>query len=257
MSMDDTQAQGQVADPVQDTQPTDQTSTTDQLATNDTPEATQGQTVDQESTTPETNATDTVQEKLYAGKYKSAEDMEKAYKELESKFGQTTNEKAELTRILNEAFAPTAQPTVSEPVDTVDAYGEEPTINNQTDDPTKRDLAVLKFTISHPDADGAAMQSVLASDPFISQINGYEAKLEYAYAKAQAQNAGKSVAQATKQAQAATQAKIVEKQSAQVETAQKATDVDKAELLNQATTAGPKEREAARLALIRKHLTKI
>lgn len=255
MSMDDTQAQGQVADPVQDTQPTSPTSTTDQLATNDTPEATQGNVEAQEATTPATNAEDTVQEKLYAGKYKTPEDLEKSYKELESKFGQTTNEKAELTRILNEAFAP-AQPAPAAPVDTADVYADEPTINNQ-DDPTKRDVAVLKFTISHPDADGGEMQKVLANDPLINQINGYEAKLEYAYAKAQALNAGKSVAQATKQAQADTQAKIVEKQTAQVEGATKAADVDKAELMTTATTAGPKDREAARLALIKKHLTRL
>lgn len=254
MSVDDTQAPV-VQDPATDTPAPTDTSTTDQLATTDAPNATQDNAVAQETTTPDTTAEDTAQAKLLAGKYKSVEDLEKSYKELESRYGKETSEKAELTRILNEAFAPTPQ-APAEVVDTVDTYADE-SINNQ-DDGTKRDLSVLKFTISHPDADGATMQKVLAEDPFISNIQGYDAKLEYAYAKAQLVQQGKTVAQATKQAQTDTQAKIVEKQAAQVETAQKVTDVsDAAENLTKATTGSPKEREAARLALIRKHLTNI
>lgn len=256
MKQDDTQAPA-VQDPTTDTPAPADTSTTDQLATTDAPEAAQDNAVAQETTTPDTNATDTAQEKLLAGKYKSVEDLEKSYKELESRYGKETSEKAELTRILNEAFAPATQ-AQPEAAETVETFSDEPTPINNPDDGTKRDLSVLKFTIGHPDADGAAMQKVLAEDPFISNIQGYDAKLEYAYAKSQLQSQGKAVAQATKQAQADTQAKIVEKQAAQVETAQKVTDVnDASEQLNRATTGTPKEREAARLALIRKHLTNI
>lgn len=251
----DTQAQGQVTDPAMDTPTPTQTSETNQLATNDAPEATQG-TVAQETTQTEVKAEDTAQEKLLAGKYKTVEDLEKSYKELESRYGKETSEKAELNRILNEAFAPTMPVQDTAQVDTTDAYVDEPI--TQPDDSVKRDMAVLKFTIGHPDADGNAMQQVLAKDPLINQITGYEAKLEYAYAKAKAESQNKTVAQATKQAQQDAQVKMVEKQAAQVETAQKAAPVnEEAELMNKAMTGRPDERAAARLAIIRKRLTKL
>ncbi len=51
-----------------------------------------------EAQAPET-AKETAEEKLYAGKYKSVEEMEKAHEELQSKFTKTAQEKAELERL--------------------------------------------------------------------------------------------------------------------------------------------------------------
>jgi hypothetical protein len=164
------------------------------------------------------NATDTVDEKLYAGKYKSIEDLEKSYTELQSKYGQTTSEKAELSRILADAFA--AEPTVQQPAPTYDEY-DEPAPTNNSNDVVTRDLSVLKFVVSNPDADGAAMMEVLKSDPLVANINGYDAKLKYAYAISQNTSKPKAVAEAVAQAQVQTQAKFVEKQAAQVESASK------------------------------------
>jgi len=246
--MSDVDTQAPVTpDPVTDTPQVTDTSETNQLATNDAPEVTQATEAAQEATPAEVKTEDTAQEKLLAGKYKSVEDLENAYKNAESKLHEESSQKAELTRILNESFTPTPE------VDTVDDYsGIEP------DDSVKRDIAVMKFIMSHGEADGAAMSEVLANDPLISQIQGHEAKLEYAYAKAQLQNQGKTVAEATKQAQQDTQAKIVEKQAAQVETAQKVTDVnDASEQLGIATSGTPEQREEARMKLIRQHLTKL
>lgn len=199
---------------------------------------------------PEVNAEDTAEEKLYAGKYKSPEDMEKAYKELESKFGQTTSEKAQLTQLLNEAFT-TPEASTSSDTDSYDDIGEV----SSHDDPTKRDVAVLKFTIGHPDANGAAMSEVLANDPFIGNIQGYEAKLEYAYAKSQNMTSKQAIAEAQKQTAQQTQTKIVEKQAAQVESANRSEPTDeKTELQRKYTTGTPEERNKARLEYIRKHM---
>lgn len=198
------------------------------------------------------NATDTAEEKLYAGKYKSPEDMEKAYKELESKFGRETSEKAELTRILNEAFA-TPEPATAA-TDTDSYEYQEPTINSETEG-LKRDTAVLKFIIGHQDADGGVMKEILATDPLINQIQGHEAKLEYAYLRSQSMGQKKAIETATKTAQVQAQAKVVEKQAAQVETAQKAVPVDEdAELMATAVGGNPTDSKAARQAIIRKRL---
>lgn len=255
MSMDETQAPA-VQDPSQDTQAQADTSTTDQLATNDAPAATQGTEAVQETATAEVEATDTAQEKLLAGKYKTVDDLEKSYKELESKYGREASEKAELTRILNDSFQapePTqAQDTATE----LEEYGETNPLKAEIDG-LKRVTAVQNFVFTHQDADAAAMQKVLAEDSIVKQINGHEAKLEYAYLKSKNMAQPKAIAEAQKVAQAQAQAKVVEKQSAQVETASRASQVDAAELLTQATTAGPKDRQAARLALIKKHLANL
>ena len=97
--MSDTETQApQADDPVAtDTSATADTSEAS-TQTNEAPEATQ------ETKEPVAKATDTVEDKLYAGKYKSVEDMEKAYQELNSKFTNTSQEKAELAKILNDAF---------------------------------------------------------------------------------------------------------------------------------------------------------
>lgn len=248
MDETDTQATG-AETPVTTDTVTNQTSEASELSQG-TPEATQAQ----EETT-EVKAEDTAQEeKLYAGKYKTPEDMEKAYKELESKFGRETSDKAELTRILNEAFAP-PEPTKVE--DTAYEYQEDDTSATK-DDPTKRDVAVLKFTISHPDADGESMRKVLQSDPMIGNISGHEARLEYAYLRARDMNRQVEIKQAQKVASDVAVAKIAEKEVAKVETARKAEPADQgAELMTQAMNGSPSERKSARDALIRKHLTKL
>ena len=255
MSEDDTQAPV-MQDPVMDTPAPTDTSETNQLATTDAPQATQGTDAAQETATAEIEATDTAQEKLLAGKYKTVDDLEKSYKELESKYGREASEKAELTRILNESFqAPTPAPVEVETAPVYDEYDSNP-LTKEIDN-LKRVTAVQSFVMGHQDADPVAMQKVLSTDPIINQISGHEAKLEYAYLRSQSMTRPKAIAEAQKAAQVQAQAKIAEKQVAQVEASSKATEADNAALLTQATTASPTDREAARLALIRKHLTRL
>lgn len=195
----------------------------------------------------EVKAEDTTQEKLLAGKYKTVEDLEKSYKELESKYGKEASEKAELTRALTE------QLTSPAPAVTEDNYYEEPAA--APDDSVKRDLAVMKFIMAHGNADATAMKDILATDPLVSQIQGYEAKLEYAHLKAQAAGQSKAVAQAAKEAKVQTVQKIAEKEIAQVESARKAEPADESGELHDKLTYGTEdERKAARQALIRRNL---
>lgn len=246
MSVNDTQAP-QPAEPV----------ATDTSAPVDTSEAgtqvIEAPEAAQEVKEPVVEATDTAEEKLYAGKYKTVEDMEKAYQELNSKYTNTSQEKAELSRILNEAFATEPVPVQAAEAD---IYDEPAPSANPATDGIMRDNAVIKFMLAHGDADGEAMKQVLSTDPYIKQITGYEAKLEYAYLRSQAITAPKAVAQAKKEAQAQTQAKIVEKQAAQVESAAKTSaQADEAsELKNRMSSGSVAEREAARREYVRKYL---
>lgn len=230
--MDDTQTTGQdvPADQTVDTTET-QTSEANVGEETKTPEATQEQATAQEAEAPETKAEDTVEEKLYAGKYKTVEDMERAYQELNSKFTNTSQEKAELARILDEAFY-SPEPEVAQPQ--TDDYGlqEETPQPNAELEQLRRDNAVTKFILAHDDADAASMKEVLATDPFIKQIQGHEAKLEYAYQKTQNMSHAKALKEAEKAGQQKAQAKTAEKQVAQVESAKKSAPVNnKAELL--------------------------
>lgn len=197
-----------------------------------TPEATQGTEETQEVSTAEVKAEDTVEETLLAGKYKSPEDLERAYKELESKFGKETSEKAELSRILNETFlAP--EVTLEATTDT-DEYGgyDEPNPVIQEVEELKRKSAVQTFILSHSDADPQSMQQVLTTDPLVQQITGHEAKLEYAYLKSQGMTQQKAIADAEKKGAERTQVKMAEKTVAQVESAKKSAPVnDKADLI--------------------------
>lgn len=244
--MNDTQAIEPDA-PVQDTADT-QTSEAN-VQSNDAPEATQVQ-----EETPELNATDTVEEKLYAGKYKSVEDLEKSYQELQSKFGKETSEKAELTRILNEAFATPAPVT-----DTQDQGYEEANPLADKVERIERQGAVQNFIFAHPDANASSMQEVLSTDPIVQQIQGHDAKLEYAYLKSQNMTSPKVIEAARNQAASQAQAKIVEKQAAQVESSRKAEQTDEnSELYTKATGNFSKaERDAARQAFIRKNLVNL
>lgn len=209
MSDTDTNAP-QATDPVATDTPVAEDTNVTSPQINETPEATQAV---EEKQTAEVKAEDTVEEKLYAGKYKSIEDLEKAYQNAESKLGQTTSEKAELAKILNEAFLtpePQSQPQ--------EDYSEESPVNPETDK-LQRDMAVTKFILAHGDADAATMQGILKSDPFIAQINGHEAKLEYAYNKSQNMAHSQAIEEARKTSADQAQAKFAEKQAAQVETA--------------------------------------
>lgn len=208
---DDTQAQVQSEAPViADTAPAP-TSSADVQA-NDTPEA----AVAQEASV---NATDTVEEKLYAGKYKSPEDLEKSYIELQSKFSSTTQQKAELSRILADAFSEPVAPQVQTPA--YDDYEEDSPTAQPVNDVVTRKVAVMEFSMSHPDADGAAMLEVLKNDPAAQRITDYETKLKYAYAMSRVTAQPKAVEEAAKQAQVQAQVKYAEKQAAQVESATK------------------------------------
>lgn len=208
---DETQTPGTDAPAAADTATT-QPSEADVQTNSTTPEATQ------ETKDPVEKAEDTVSEKLYAGKYKTVDDLENAYKNAESKLGQTTSEKAELARILNDAFLPAEEaPTTTATQD--DYYQEDAAPATSQDTVVQRDLAVLKFMMAHGDADANNMKEVLAKDPLVKQISGYEAKLEYAYLRSQNMTSPKAIAEAQKQAANDAQVKIVEKQAAQVETA--------------------------------------
>lgn len=257
MSKTDTQAAAEAA-PVEGTERSSQDTATQQPSeaselSKEPPEATQENLPSGGET--EVKAEDTVAERLFAGKYKSVDDLEKSYKELESKYGQTANEKAELTRILNEAFVP---PAANKTEDTEYYGSEEANTANPEIEEIRRDSAIVKFILAHNDADGELMKSVLAEDPMVSKISGYDAKLEYAYLRSQSIAQSKVLSDAKRQAQAEAHANMAAKEVARVEAASKAAPVDEgAELLAQATTGTPEERKAAREALIRKHLTKL
>lgn len=178
---------------------------------NETPEATPAV---EGKETAEIKATENVKEELLLGKFKSAEDLAKAYTELESQYGRTNSEKVELSRILNEAFE-TPAPQMQQPQD-YEYSQEEP---NSKEDARDRDIALLKFSIAHQNANGDAMVKVLRDDPFIKNITSYDAKLEYAYLKSQNMTQPKAIEEARKKTAEQTQAKIAEKQSAQVEAA--------------------------------------
>lgn len=251
MDPNDTQVAG-TTDPAEDTSVT-QSDATGEVAT-EAPEATQG-TEAQGASTTEVNAEDTAETKLYAGKYKTVEDMEKAYQELNSKFTNTTQEKAELSRILNEAFV---TPTTDEAETATEQFVESDPLATEVSN-LKRMTAVQTFIISHPEADPAVMQKVLTEDPLVKQINGHEAKLEYAFIKSKSMGTDKAIETARKEAQVQTQVKVVEKQAAQVESASRTEKVDEnTELHTKATgNYSYKEREAARIALLKKQLTNI
>lgn len=228
---DDTQATGAEA-PTQAVDTAEQQpSEANEQVRQEAPEATQTTAEAQEATTTEVSAEDTAQEQLLAGKYKSPEDLEKAYKELESRFGRETSEKAELTKTLNDIFASDTVAVPTQP--DADDY-EEPELDpvRQEVDELKRKSAVQTFILSHSDADAASMQKVLTEDPLVKQITGHEAKLEYAYLKSQGLRQSQAIAQAEKKGAERTQVKMAEKEVAQVESAQKAAPADnRAELL--------------------------
>lgn len=217
--MEDTQVTGNEAPAPADT--VDTQANEANLQEVQTPEA--AQTTEGQSAV---NAEDTVSEKLYAGKYKSAEEMEKAYTELQSKYTNTSQEKAELSRILTEAFSTPEPAQVSAPV--VDEYDEFSTTDapQQQDTAVNRELSIVKFMMVHPDADAGTLNEVITKDPMIANINGYDAKLEYAYLRSRELQRDKQLADATKQATIQATQKTVEKTAAQVEQAERSEQPD-------------------------------
>lgn len=211
------------------------------------PEATQ---VTEETT--EVKAEDKVEESLLLGKFKTPEELATAYQQLESKSTKDAMEKAELSRKLNESF------TVREEASASDDLVEVDPIHSEVDK-LKRVTAVQSFVLSHNDADPAGMQEILANDPFISNIQGHEAKLEYAYLKSQANNHGKAVEAATLAGQQKAQASVAAKQVAQVESASQTTEQidENAELQKRMQSSSIHEREAARREYIKKNLVNL
>jgi len=237
---DDTQVTGSQA-PAQADTVADQTNEAD-IQVNEAPEATQGEQT-------EVKAEDTA-EKLYAGKYKSVEDLENAYKNAESKLGQTTSEKAELARQLQGTFA---EQEVAETQQLADSgYEVDPVA--QKIERLERNDAVSRFIFSHPDADGVAVKEILTTDPNIAQIGSYDARLEYAYLKSKALSSSKAIAEAKKSGASETQAKIVEKQTAQVEASRKTETTDERTELKNRMAQGGSDGDAARREYIRKYL---
>lgn len=211
---------------------------------NNTPEATQEQ--DGEQT--EVKAEDTV-DKLYAGKYKTVEELEKAYKNAESKIGQTTSERAELAEKLQGSFV--EQDSAQSQYLSNDGYAD-PVVEKV--ERLERNDAVSRFIFAHPDADGATVKEVLMNDPMVNNIQGYDAKLEYAYLKSQTMANNKTIQEVKKTTAAETQAKIVEKQTAQVEASRKAESTDEVTELKERMYRGGSDGEAARREYIRKYL---
>lgn len=245
----DTQAAGENQDPKNedtlDTQQSEASKASDSQESEEpkgleeAPEANQGEVEEGNPDETGVNAEDTADDTLLAGKYKTPEELERAYKELESKFGKETGEKAKLSRTLDTVLSPEQDTGVG--VSETEAL--------------RRDTAVLKFLVAHNDVDADSMKEILSSDPLLNQISGHEAKLEYAYLRSKELTRDQAMAQVQKQAQNETKAKVAEKEAAKVESAKKAEPVDDGtELLNKATSGSQEERQAARLALYKKHL---
>lgn len=244
MDPNDTQAPGTDAPAQADTADT-QVSEASEVK-QEAPEATQNE----QGTQTEVTATDTAESKLYAGKYKTAEEMEKAYVNLQSKATRDAMEKADLSRTLNQAFS------TPEITDTGDSFSDETDPRNQDIENLKRTTSVQSFIMTHPDANGAAMNEVLNKDPYVKQMPSYEAKLQYAYALSQNMSQPQAIAEARKEAAQATQVKVAEKQAAQVEAARATQPTDEgAELFERATgNYDQATRDKARLGVIKKRL---
>jgi len=255
MSDTDTQATGVVAPEAQaEDTATTQTGMAGEQSTT-TPEGTQGTGEGEGTSQAEVNTEDTVHEdKLFAGKYKSVEDLEKSYKELESKYGKEASERAELTKILNEAFM--APDTTTQVTDTAYDDAEGSAVTASVSD---KKVAILEFILTHDDANPQEMSEILKNDPMIGKIQGEDAKLEYAYLRAQSMGRTKALAEAQKKGQEQAQVKVAEKQTARVESVQRTEPEDsKNELLEKATgNYTREERDRARRELIKRNLVNL
>lgn len=231
----------------------DQSSEADVQVDSEAPEATQ-----QSEGNAEIKAEDKAEDGLILGKFKTQEDLTKAYQSLESKWSKDAQEKAELVKVLSDSVVsePTTD-TQTAAVEGGDAFAE-----TAEPDPVAKEIAGLKlkdairdFADAHNDADLTAVNEILKADPVVSGITSYEAKLEYAYLKSKNMATNKVVEDAKKQGSQEAQAKILEKQTAQVESNQKAEATDEdAELYNRATgNYSHEDRQAARREYLKKH----
>lgn len=248
---DDTTVATNASPSAEDTQ-ADVTTNSASVQSEVTPDATQGNEAAQEPASPEVSATDTVEDKLFAGKYKSAEDLEKAYNELNSKFTSTSQEKAELSKILSEAFAsdyPQGGAT-TQPQGGYEDFDDDVQPQSQPqEDGTKRDLAIMKFMFMHDDANPSDLGEILKTDPIVQNINGYDAKLEYAYLRSQNMSQSKAIAKAKEEAAQKAQSKVIEKQAAQVEPVAKSEPVDETAELRARIAGGD---ATARIEMLKK-----
>lgn len=223
--------------PVEDTTNPQPENEADVQVTNEAPEASQ------DVKDPDMNAEDTAGEKLYAGKYKSVEDMEKAYQELNSKFTNTTQEKAELAKILNDTFT---LPESDSSDEDDDSYREEVNPLAQKVQALELKSSVNDFLYTHKDVDAGAMQEVLQNDPIVSQMTTPEARMEYAYLKSKNMATSKAVVEAEKRGADQAAVKVAEKHVAQVEQAQKAEPInERADLMNRIRRGDPSARSQA------------
>lgn len=199
----------------------EQPSPADVQVNNEAPEAAQ------EVKEPVAEATDKADEKLYAGTFKSPDDLERAYQELRSKSTKDSQEKAELAKILNDAFL-VPEPQAQAQAPDTDYYDEgESNPVNQELASIKTRLAISEFLTNHQDADAQSLVEVINSDSNVASITSPEAKLEYAYLKSQSMGSKKAIVEAEKKSAEQAQVKFAEKQAAQVETVkQQAQPVD-------------------------------
>lgn len=171
---------------------------------------------------------DTASEKLYAGKYKSPEDMEKAYNELQSKYTSTSQEKAELSRILTGAFVPPQTTNATPQMNVANEYTEyeQPDQRDVELQQLKTQSAIQSFILTHDNVDVGSLDEVLRTDPLVKDIPSASARLEYAYLRSQNMTKSQAIAEAEQQAVRQTQVKVVEKQAAQVEQVQRSQQPD-------------------------------
>lgn len=170
-----------------------------------------------ETTTPVTPEVTVASEEdgFLGGKYKSKEDFENAYKNLQTTRQRELQEAAELRSVLQAAFA-TDDDTTDPATAGYAGYDDD-----KADSVVANRLVNMEFAMAHPDADGKAILDVMKNDPVAKQIQSYEARLRYAYLASKEKAAPQQVAEAQRQAAADAKAKVVEKQAAQVEPATK------------------------------------
>lgn len=259
MNPSDTQTPAEENPQTEDTSQKQEQSEASGLAEQEAPEANQNE---EEKDSGE-KAEDTAEERLLAGKYKTTEDLEAAYKQLESKFGHKSNQVAELNSALTESLEQSQEAEVQTETESEEHQSTQPKVQpSASEDNRDRDIAVMKFVMTRGNEvspeQTQEINKVLQSDPIVSQISTTEGKLEYAYQKSRNATNQQAMQKAQEEAQKETKAKMAEKEAAQVESGKKAEQPDgKEQLLSQAREGGPEEAKKARERLIREQLTNL
>lgn len=179
-----------------------------------------------------TEAEAEVQEKLLAGKFKSQDDLEKAYKELESKYGHTAQERADLQKTL-ETLAPIFEEAqVEQPVSSMEDSDPQTELKNivrsavsEVMAPQQANLAIEKLATKHPDFSEYVddiMQVVKEMPELITRDKA--AGLERAYKIAKADRFEAEKLQAKEEGKKEAYENIVQKSMGSVEGASKAGD---------------------------------